>query len=70
MADASHFDTGVRIAPILGRHKKPIRLVTVLTHFGGSVKAITQHEKEGALFRNSPLLAMGPMIIQIRKYKG
>ena len=55
MEDASHFDTiaGVRIASIRGRHEKPIRLVTVLTHFGCSVKAITQHEKEGALQEQS-----------------
>ena len=55
MEDAPHFNSvvGVRIASILGRHEKPIRLVTVLAQFGGIVMAITQHEKEGALQEQS-----------------
>src|SRR6266700_6711752 len=55
MEDASHFDTiaGVWIVSIWGRHEKPIRLVTVLAHFGGIVMAITQHEKEGTLQEQS-----------------
>ena len=43
----------VGIASILGRHEKPIRLVTVLAQFGGIVMAITQHEKEGVLQEQS-----------------